>query len=245
MNLEETNIFTQKGFLEFYKSKQFSDVVIVLMSGKEYFCHKLLLANCSEYFYKLFIRNQMKGKKFAKQMKNNESSQFTVIEQCQASDNLPTSESAINKHSETLTTINEDKTYVSPNSNKSIPYKTQWKKANISSNRQNQTIESSLKPTQPSVSLISNLPQQKDPFEITTTSTIYETNSITTQKLQKQMNPSNQRQEQTNRDNRRNETVRGNLPSQFIYLFIHLFIRSFIQILYLWTTLLINESLYF
>jgi hypothetical protein len=227
LNLEETNIFTQKGFLDFYKSKQFSDVVIVLMSGKEYFCHKLLLANCSEYFYKLFVRKQMKEKKLTKQKKINEKSQSTLIGEGQASNNQPTTASSTNKHSETLTIVNEEKTYESSNLTKLISRTAQWKKANIASTRQNQIVESSLKPTNLSLPGITNFPQHKKPLETTTTTTttttIYETNSITTQTLHRQMNSSNQKQEQEqiNQDNRRHEKIRGiyRLNSLFINLF--------------------------
>jgi len=53
----EENLFTQSpnGFLDYYESRLFADVVLVLPDKTEFFVHKLLLAYSSQYFFKLFI----------------------------------------------------------------------------------------------------------------------------------------------------------------------------------------------
>eukprot|EP00029_Vermamoeba_vermiformis_P009276 TRINITY_DN4575_c0_g1_i1.p2 TRINITY_DN4575_c0_g1~~TRINITY_DN4575_c0_g1_i1.p2 ORF type:complete len:283 (+),score=41.97 TRINITY_DN4575_c0_g1_i1:1-849(+) len=53
----EGNIFTanEKGFSEWLEKREFSDVILITPKNREYYCHKIILAYCSEYFHDLFI----------------------------------------------------------------------------------------------------------------------------------------------------------------------------------------------
>jgi len=44
----------QRGFGEFFKNKTLSDVIFKV-EGKDFPCHKIILANASQYFYERFL----------------------------------------------------------------------------------------------------------------------------------------------------------------------------------------------
>jgi len=62
---EAPNIFevSGKGFIDYYKSGRFSDVIFVLPNGKELYVHKLILAKSSPLLHDLFLKEEKKNQK--------------------------------------------------------------------------------------------------------------------------------------------------------------------------------------